>query len=305
MSLKKKLLWTAGAVLAVALAVGGGFLLRPITYMNQVTYARERLAGIESHAVTVEGLRMHYLAAGPKDGQVVVLVHGLGGSAEDWLSLLPYLTRAGYRVYMPDLFGYGRSEKPQEFSYSVRDEAGAVAGFMDAIKLSQVNLGGWSMGGWIVQILTAEHPERVRRLMIFDSVGLYEPPSWKTDLFTPTNADEVAQLEELLMPHPPAAPGFVVRDIVRVSNERAWIIHRALGSMMSGKDTTDAMLPKYRMPVLLAWGSADRITPLELGEKMHRLVPQSDLVVAEGCGHLAPRQCTAEMGPRVVEFLGR
>jgi pimeloyl-ACP methyl ester carboxylesterase len=75
--------------------------------------------------------------------------------------------------------------------------------------------------------------------------------------------------------------------------------------MMSGRDTTDAMLPKYRMPVLLAWGSVDRITPLELGEKMHRLVPQSDLVVAEGCGHLAPRQCTAEMGPWVVEFLGR
>jgi pimeloyl-ACP methyl ester carboxylesterase len=115
----------------------------------------------------------------------------------------------------------------------------------------------------------------------------------------------VAQLEELLMPHPPAAPDFVVRDILRVSNERAWIIHRALSSMMTGKDTTDALLPKYRMPVLLAWGSVDRITPLELGEKMRRLVPQSDLFVADGCGHLAPRQCATEMGPRVVAFLGQ
>ncbi|MDR3792446.1 MAG: alpha/beta hydrolase [Terracidiphilus sp.] len=305
MSLKKKLLWTAGAVLAMAIAAGAGFLLRPVAFMNRVTYARETLAGIESQSATVEGHRMHYLTAGPKDGQAVVLVHGLGGSAEDWLSLLPYLTRAGYRVYVPDLFGYGRSEKPATFSYSVRDEAGAVVSFMDALKLSQVNLGGWSMGGWIVQILTAEHPERVRRLMIFDSVGLYEPPSWNTNLFTPTNADEVAQLEELLMPHPPAAPGFVVQDILKVSDERAWIIHRALGSMMSGRDTTDTMLPKYRMPVLLAWGSVDRITPLELGEKMHRLVPQSELVVAKGCGHLAPRQCTTEMGPRIVAFLGR
>ncbi len=109
---------------------------------------------------------MHYLAEGPAGGPAVVLVHGLGGRAEDWSNLAPYFAKAGFRVYMPDLFGYGRSEKPADFSYSVRDQAGAVVGFMDALGLKQVDLGGWSMGGWIVQIVAGTHPERVKRLML-------------------------------------------------------------------------------------------------------------------------------------------
>ncbi len=133
----------------------------------------EDLTGIESRTVRVEGHRVHYLVQGPANGPAVVLVHGLGGRAEDWRNLAPYLAKAGFRVYMPDLLGYGRSDKPADFSYSVRDEAAVVVGFMDALGLKQVDLGGWSMGGWIVQIAAIEHPERISRLMLFDAAGLY------------------------------------------------------------------------------------------------------------------------------------
>jgi pimeloyl-ACP methyl ester carboxylesterase len=56
------------------------------------------------------------------------------------------------------------------------------------------------------------------------------------------------------------------------------------------------------MPVLIVWGEKDQITPLSQGETMHRLVPQSQLDVIPGCGHLAPRQCAARIGPDVVQF---
>jgi pimeloyl-ACP methyl ester carboxylesterase len=56
------------------------------------------------------------------------------------------------------------------------------------------------------------------------------------------------------------------------------------------------------MPVLIVWGAEDRITPLSQGEKMHRLVPQSQLEVIPGCGHLAPGQCAAQIGPAMVKF---
>ena len=246
---------------------------------------------------------MHYEAEGPETGPVVVLVHGLGGHAEDWQSLASQLATAGFRVYMPDLLGYGRSEKPADFSYSVRDEAGVVLGFMDALGLKQVDLGGWSMGGWIVQIVASTHPERVSRLVLFDSAGIYEKPNWNTQLFVPTTAAELDQLEALLMPYPQAVPGFVARDILRVSRGRAWVMNRALSTMMTGQDATDGLLPLLKMPVLIAWGAEDRITPLEQGERMHRLVPQSELAVIAGCGHLAPVQCATEMGPKVVGFL--
>jgi pimeloyl-ACP methyl ester carboxylesterase len=56
------------------------------------------------------------------------------------------------------------------------------------------------------------------------------------------------------------------------------------------------------MPVLILWGKEDRITPLDQGKKMQQLIPESELLVYEGCGHLAPGQCAAAIGPAVVDF---
>ncbi|HXR40316.1 MAG TPA: alpha/beta hydrolase [Terracidiphilus sp.] len=300
MRLVKKLLVIAGLL---GLVAGVGFLRRPVSYFNESMYVRDCLSGVQNREVTVAGHRMHYETEGPIDGPVVVLVHGLGGHAEDWRNLAPFLAEAGFRVYLPDLIGYGRSEKPRDFSYSVRDEAEIVVGFLDAVNLKQVDLGGWSMGGAIAQHLAFRHPERVRRLMLFDSAGILVLPMWDVRLFTPTTPVELDQLDELLMPNPPPLPGFVARDILRVSDHRAWIIHRALATMLTGQDATDNMLPQLKMPVLIVWGELDKITPLSLGEAMHKLVPQSELDVIPGCGHLAPGQCAPQIAPKVVGFL--
>lgn len=292
---------SAAAVLALVALIG--FWLRPVSFFHGFMYLQEDLSGIESRSIVVDGHRMHYLAEGPADGPVVVLVHGLGGRAEDWRILAPYFAKAGFRVYLPDLFGYGRSDKPANFSYSVRDQATVVVDFLRAVGLKQVYLGGWSMGGWVVQIVAGEHPEMVSRLMLFDSAGLYEKPAWDTNLFMSSTPAQLDQLEALLMPHPPSIPSFVARDIVRVSKQHRWIIQRALDTMLTGRDATDRLLPELKMPVLVLWGAEDKITPLEQGQKMHQLVPQSELDVFNGCGHLAPEQCAGEMGPMVVDFL--
>ena len=305
MKLKRKLLWIGGLLWALALVAGVGFWLRPVSVFNESMYLREALAGIDNREVTVEGYRMHYEAEGPAAGPVVVLVHGLGSSAEDWRNLAPNLARAGFRVYMPDLFGFGRSDKPANFSYSVRDQAAAVIAFLDAMGLKQVNLGGWSMGGWIVQIVAAAHPERVSRLMIFDSAGLYEKPDWDTNLFMPKSAAELDQLEALLMPHPPGIPGFVAHDILRISKGHRWVIKRSLDTMLTGQDATDNLLPQLKMPVLILWGGLDLITPLEEGKKIQQLLPHAELLVYNKCGHLAPEQCASDMSPTLVEFLKR
>jgi pimeloyl-ACP methyl ester carboxylesterase len=298
-----KWLRAIGVLAVVALVCGMAFVLRPVSFFNGSMYLEEELSGVENHSIVVDGLRMHYLAEGPASGPLVVMVHGLGGRAEDWRLLVPYLSKAGFRVYLPDLPGYGRSERPRDFSYSVRDEAAVVVGFIKALGLRQVDLGGWSMGGWIVQIVASEHPEVVRHLIVIDSAGLYVRPDWDTNLFMPKTAAQLDQLEALLMPQPSPIPGFVARDILRNSRDHAWVIRRALDTMLTGNDATDRLLPQLKMPVLFLWGAEDRITPLELGYRMHNLVPQSELDVYKGCGHLAPEQCTGEMGPRLVEFL--
>ena len=296
----KKIVWGSLLLLLVA---GVSFLDRPVSWFNESMYLRDALSGVRNHQVIVGGHRLHYEVEGPADGPVVVLVHGLGGRAEDWRNLAPYIAKAGFRVYLPDLIGYGRSQKPRDFSYSVHDEAQVVSGFLDALRLQQVDLGGWSMGGAIVQHIAADHPERVRRLMLFDSAGLFVLPAWDTGLFTPSNPAQLDQLDVLLMPHPPNVPGFVARDILRVSDHRAWIIHRALDTMLTGQDATDKLLPQLKMPVLILWCGEDKITPPSLGETMHQILPQSEFDVITGCGHLAPGQCAPQMAPMVVQFL--
>jgi pimeloyl-ACP methyl ester carboxylesterase len=295
----KGLLWL---VVIVTVVSALGFLLHPIYFLNEWTYFEEWRNGVESRDVTVAGIRMHYIAEGPAGGQPVVLVHGLGVRAEEWAALAPYLVRAGYRVYMPDLPGYGRSQKPADFSYSLHDEAAMVIGFMDALGLTRVDLGGWSMGGGIVQHVAFDRPDRIRKLILFDAVGLKEPPQFDTRLFTPENADQLFQLQTLLSPHPVQLPGFIVRDVLRVSHRNEWVVKRAIASMLTGKDATDTILPQLKVPVLIVWGSADRVFPVSQARTMHRLVPQSELDIVPGCGHLAPKECAAQVGPMVVAF---
>jgi len=288
-------------LVALAVVAGLGFWLRPVSYFNAANELRMSFAGAENSSVQVAGYRLHYLVEGPADGPPMVLVHGLGGRAEDWRNLAPWLAQAGFRVYMPDLPGFGRSEKPAGFSYSVRGQAEVLAGFLDAMGLKRVDLAGWSMGGAIVQHVAAKHPERVRRLILLDALGINEKPNWDTRLFTPTSPAEVEQLDTLLMPNPPRIPGFIVRDILRVSDERAWVVRRAIASM-SASDATDSLLPQFKMPVLIVWDAEDRIFPLSQGEKMHSLVPQSQFAIIHGCGHMAPVNCATQIGPRLVEF---
>jgi pimeloyl-ACP methyl ester carboxylesterase len=123
--------------------------------------------------------------------------------------------------------------------------------------------------------------------MLFDSVGLYEKPTSDMRLFTPATPADMAQLYALLMPNSPKVPGFIKRDMLRFSNDRAWVIHRAVATILTGRDTTDKLLPGLKMPVLIVWGAEDRIAPVSQGETMHSLVPQSELEVFPGCGHLA------------------
>jgi len=293
------------AFLLLVVAAAFGFWEWPIRYFDALLHLEMRIEGAHSQWVAVDGYSVHYFVEGPANGTAVVLVHGLGARAEDWHKLAPYLAKAGDRVYMPDLIGYGQSTKPTDFSYSVRAEAAIVIGFMNALGLQRVDLGGWSMGGWVAQIVAAQVPQRIDKLMLFDSAGLRDRPAWNTSLFTPTTPAQLSQLNALLRPKPPPIPGFVARAVLRLSRSNAWIIQRAMTTMLSGRDVTNDMLPLFKMPILLVWGADDRCIPPAEGRQMHALMPQSTLHLVPACGHLAPLDCAGKMAPQVTAFLDR
>lgn len=299
---KKKSRWlvkTLSTLIVVALFLGIAFYLRPTWMSQEVLRARMWSQGIRSDYVQLGPYRIHYLTAG--EGHPVVLVNGLGGTSENWGSMIQEFKSRGFKVYAPDMLGFGRSDKP-DVDYAISLHADVLKQFLDSQKLEQPDLVGWSMGGWIVMKFAAANPQHVRRLVLLDSAGLIYNAE-NAQALRPKTAEQLAHMMDILNPHPQAIPAFVARDILRNMISQDWIIDRTLKSMFTGKDVMDDHLQELTMPVLIVWGKQDLITPLELADKLHTKIARSALYVADECGHLAPVACANEVLPQMEKFL--
>jgi pimeloyl-ACP methyl ester carboxylesterase len=288
----------------VCFVAGFGFFayFRPLELILAVLQVKLRFDGIRSEYVNVDGYRIHYFTGG--SGSPIVLVHGLGSRAEDWANLMPQLVHGGHQVYALDLLGYGRSARPEDAAYSIPEEAGIVERFIASQNLTQTDLGGWSMGGWIAMRVALDEPTRIRRLAIYDSAGLRYDVPFDTTLFWPDTAAKLAALNDVLSPgRAPQMPAPLQRDILRLVRRNGWIVQRSMQSMLTGRDLLDGQLGALKMPLLIVWGKQDQITPVALAYLIHAEVPQSVLEIYDGCGHLAARQCTDRVGPNTLAFL--
>jgi pimeloyl-ACP methyl ester carboxylesterase len=297
-------IWFLSILAVFALAFSITVWRAPLWVGAELTLFRLLAAGFHQHSTVVSGFHVFYIEGGPTNGPPVVLIHGLGSKAQqDWVALAPYLVRAGYHVDAMDLPGYGRSDKPSELTYSIHDEAKFVESFLDANHLTSVTLGGVSMGGWIAATVALDRPDVVTRLMLFDSAGMKFQLSFDRAIFTPQTNPQVDQLMTVVSPNLPRLPQFVKSDYIRRSKRYGWVVQRALASMSSGADDLDQKFSALKMPLLIVWGKQDVMTPLSLGESMHRAAPQSVLAIYDGCGHIAVVTCINEIAPTVLSFL--
>ena len=295
----RKIGWAFLVLLLILVVLAGVFWWRPTAVVGQIGRTILWVDGVRGHYVTVDGHRIHYLTGG--SGRPVVLLHGLGGRAEDWAGLLPSLISGGFTAYAVDLLGYGASDKP-DVDYSIALEADVVRKFLDQVSAQPVDLVGWSMGGWVALKFAAEHPERVHTLTLIDSAGFdFNAPDPR--VLRPRTPQELEKMAALFSPKAAAIPGFVARDILRVMGEQDWVFARALDSMYSRRDLMDGKVGDLTMPVLLLWGSKDVLTPLAAGSAMHGQMPTSILRVIDGCGHVALTECSERVVPAIVAFL--
>lgn len=302
---KKKSRWllrVLSALGAIVLLFGAMLYWRPTLVGLTIGRTRMWTQGVHSHYVQLGSHRIHYLVTGEGQGRPVVLVNGLGGSSENWGGMIQEFKSKGLTVYAPDMLGFGRSDKP-DVDYSIALQADILKQFLDSQKLEQPDLVGWSMGGWIVMKFAAANPQRVHRLVLLDSAGLiYDAVN--AQALRPKTLDQLTHMMDILNPNPAPIPGFVARDMLRSMAERDWIIDRSLKSMSTGRDVMDTHLAELTMPVLIVWGKEDLITPLSLGDRLHRGITQSSLEVVDGCGHLAPVACANQVLPEIEGFLG-
>jgi len=289
------------AVFLVLVCVGSVFYWRPLWVIDEATRAWLRMAGVRSEYVQLGSYRIHYLVGGR--GRTLVLVHGLGGNAQNWAALIPPLMRHGYRVYAIDLLGYGGSDRP-DVDYSIALQAEVLNQFFESQHLSLADVGGWSMGGWVALKFTLAHSERVRRLFLADSAGIYFQLPFSPALFHPATVEQAEQLLTWLTPQAALIPRFVARDLIRKMGPTGWVVDRAMRSMLTGADLLDGKLEAIAAPVFIIWGREDRLIPLHCGEEMHGEMPHSVLAIFDGCGHLAPVECEDRVLPEILRFLG-
>ncbi len=302
--MKRIFLTLAATGVLLLLALGITFYQAPLWVADQRIHLHLRSQHVQSNYLEVDGFTIHYFEALPSNGggQPLILIHGLGSRGEDWSGMIPSLAANGSHVYALDLLGYGRSSHP-DIQYTIAEQEKLVADFMQALHLPQADIAGWSMGGWVALKLTLDHPTLVRRLVVYDSAGLYFPATFDETLFTPTDAAGVLHLQHMLTPTPMHLPGFVLRDAIRKLNSEAWVIHRSVRSMTSGHDLLDFQLQRIETPTLVVWGQDDQLIPLQTGEQIHHQIPNSDLLVVQGCGHLAPQECAKPILRGTVQFL--
>ncbi len=151
----------------------------------------------EVHLLALENqqqsLQMAYMDVHPEqpNGETVMLFHGKNFNGAYWGTTIDALTRAGYRVVVPDQIGFGKSTKPAHYQYSFQQLAQNTMKLLETLNISQVYLLGHSMGGMLAMRFTLMYPEVVKKLVLENPIGLED---WK--LVAPYTAiDQLYQKE--------------------------------------------------------------------------------------------------------------
>jgi pimeloyl-ACP methyl ester carboxylesterase len=128
---------------------------------------------MNTRTLKVNDVELEIIEAGAGNADHLLLVHGFGGSKEDFTHYLPRLGATGWHVVAPDLRGHGGSSKPQdEAAYSLKTLADDLNALLDVLGWDTAVVLGHSMGGMVVQVFALAHPERVSALVLMDTSQL-------------------------------------------------------------------------------------------------------------------------------------
>jgi 3-oxoadipate enol-lactonase len=127
--------------------------------------------------VSVNGIQLYYELGGQESQPVILFLHGLGSSTQDWTPQLAYFGR-DYRVLVADMRGHGQSDKPRG-PYTMPQFAADVIALLDYLIIDTVHVVGLSMGGMIAFQLAVDDPGRLRSMTIINSVPDVVPHTFK------------------------------------------------------------------------------------------------------------------------------
>jgi pimeloyl-ACP methyl ester carboxylesterase len=245
----------------------------------------------------------------------VVLVHGFSVPYFIFDPTINFLVKAGYQVLRYDLFGRGFSDRPYA-KYNINLFANQLNELLDRLGFKQVNLIGLSMGGAIASAFTVSFPERIRRLVLIDPVGIQSMPlSWMYKAAILPGISELilglAGTEKMVKAL--ASDFFDPAHVEMFQNEyrlqmqyhgfKRAILSTLRNKSVGGFPEIYQRLGKLDIPVLLFWGRKDQTLPLEQSRAILSAVPRAEFHIIEGCGHIPHYEKPAEVNPIIQQFL--
>lgn len=254
--------------------------------------------------VEAHGLTIAYERAG--EGHPLVLVHGAAEDSRTWRPQIADLADE-FTVVAWDEPGAGRSSDLPE-AMTLAGFADALAALIESLGLGPAHVAGLSWGGTVVLELYRRHPELVATLIMLDSYA-----GWKGSLPAQEVRARAAGVRRLLAAPPkdfdPTPPGLFAGDppatfVPLLAAMAADVRPATLGQQLAIMADTDlsAVLPRIGVPTLLVWGDSDSRSPLRVARQFQKAIPDAELVVIEGAGHMSHLERPAQVNHALREF---
>jgi len=264
----------------------------------------------------VNGVRIHYQEAGDEKAPPMILIHGFISSNLIWTSTLLPLAHRGFRVIAPDLPGYGYSDKPADAEYTINEQAHAMVGLMDRLKIEKATIAGASYGGAIAATMALDYPERVEKLILVGAVTNDEAKKKlllrlsclpvigdiATPLFLGSRWILRRRMQEMYRRMDKPINDLMVaarHHLLATSN-----VHRAMirtaRRWSANRIQREASL--IRRSTMLVWGDQDDHIPLADAFQLREAIPNAKLVVFRNCGHLPPAEYPEQFVEVVSDF---
>lgn len=240
-----------------------------------------------------------YVEEGNENGPVLLLLHGLFGALSNWEDVLSKFSTK-YRVLIPLMPVYTMPL----LTTGVGSLAKFVHKFVEYKKLNQFTLLGNSLGGHVGLVYVLEHPEFVHSMMLTGSSGLYENSMGGT-FPKRENYEFIKTKVEYTFYDPKTASKELVDEVFEIVNNREKVIRILAMAKSAMRHNMRKDLPTIKQQTCLIWGRNDTITPPEVAEEFHQLIPNTELHWIDQCGHAPMMERSKEFNEILEGFLNK
>jgi pimeloyl-ACP methyl ester carboxylesterase len=236
----------------------------------------------------VDGYGIRYLDYDSANSKrTLVLLHGIGASAERWSRVISPLSKY-FRIVAPDIIGFGYSDKPT-VEYTMDFFLGFLKGFLENLKLTRVSVAGSSFGGHLATEYAIRHSRRVEKLLLAAPAGMMRTSTPALDGYImaalyPTYENAEKAFKEMAY-DPDVVTEETVLDFVnrmRLPNAKYAFMSTLLG--MRYAPVLKGRIGDIICPTLLIWGDSDKLIPVQYS-KDYNEIPDSEAVIIRNCGH--------------------